>query len=368
MLPDGMETADALAKIADKRQLQGTPAEQLTELAGRICYDSLGTGRSSEDYHKHITDSGHTSVLGHYNVTVWNGHKISPCSLMGRPGVHIRDGFGVTCFTANLRALTEWPYWGNKAEDKVTYDLVNRTLAHVAPNIWKALPHYKPEVGPISPFTVIEPSTAEECWVSMYLSSSRGVSHEWIRHGHQSAISQRSTRYVDEAESTWVRHPLVKHVFEKVPTAAEVALGAGNHQDLGVEVADVARKHYVRVVKFLTKYLSEKGVDAHTARKQARGAARGYLGNALQTEMIFSASIAEWKHILLQRLHPAADAEIRAVAEDALGELKNSRYAHMFNGPEVVRMGHHFFVTNWTTTASPDGIGSVLAMTPASKG
>ncbi len=70
-------------------QMQGTVAEQLTELAGRVCYDSLGKGRPSfshmsvagipgdiwkpqrvEGYHDHILGSGHGSVLEHFNFTV----------------------------------------------------------------------------------------------------------------------------------------------------------------------------------------------------------------------------------------------------------------------------------------------------------
>jgi thymidylate synthase ThyX len=84
-----------------------------------------------------------------------------------------------------------------------------------------------------------------------------------------------------------------------------------------------------------------------TARKQARGMARGYLGNALQTEMLFSASVAQWKRMLEQRLTPAADAEIRLVYELALAELKRSRYGAAFERYELVD--------------SPDGLGKVLA-------
>jgi thymidylate synthase ThyX len=88
-------------------------------------------------------------------------------------------------------------------------------------------------------------------------------------------------------------------------------------------------------------------VDAFTARKQARGAARGYLGNALFTELIFSASVAQWRRILAQRLNAAADAEIREMAADVLPILKGCRYGSDF--------------ADMNTKPSPDGIGVVLA-------
>jgi hypothetical protein len=39
-----------------ENQLTGTIHENLGELASRICYDSLGSGRSSEALHQHILD------------------------------------------------------------------------------------------------------------------------------------------------------------------------------------------------------------------------------------------------------------------------------------------------------------------------
>jgi thymidylate synthase (FAD) len=56
---------DPATTPAKSDQLQGPHAEQLTEYAGRICYDSLGKGRSSEAYHQHILDVGHGSVEEH---------------------------------------------------------------------------------------------------------------------------------------------------------------------------------------------------------------------------------------------------------------------------------------------------------------
>jgi len=46
------------------------PAEELAEIAGRLCYISYGKGRkTNEDYIRHILEVGHGSVLEH---AVWN--------------------------------------------------------------------------------------------------------------------------------------------------------------------------------------------------------------------------------------------------------------------------------------------------------
>ena len=46
-------------------QDQGSHAERLIEACGRVCYDSFGRGRSSEQYHQHLQEVGHGSVTEH---------------------------------------------------------------------------------------------------------------------------------------------------------------------------------------------------------------------------------------------------------------------------------------------------------------
>jgi thymidylate synthase ThyX len=230
--------------------------------------------------------------------------------------------------------------------------------------------------------TLVEPEGEEECWVSLYISGSRGMSHEVVRHGDRTAMSQRSTRYVDEGgkpeenvpASPWIEHPLVtaywadeKNCAEpNIPTLEEDKTPLGSHEKClscgayGFNHSNnfMLRHHqqrtirdakttYVGTVRALEPWLKAKGVDGGTARKQARGAARGYLGNALMTELIFSASVGQWKHMLKMRAANAADAEIRAVFTKALPLLKESRYGKFFEGMELEPAG--------------DGLGEALA-------
>ncbi len=194
-----------------------------------------------------------------------------------------------------------------------------------------------------------EGESPNQCWVSLLLTGSRGFSHELVRHGDWTAISQRSTRYVDESESPWVTHPIesayrgewAKGVVER-DLPMEELLG-----NIGCKGEHAAQNTYKTAVSRLEPWLITRGVDKTTARKQARGAARGYLGNALYTEVVFSASCAQWLRMLKQRLNPAADAEIREVFAHALKELQRSQHGRFFS--------------HLTTVPSPDGIGVVLA-------
>jgi len=61
-------------------QMVGNIAEQLTELSGRICYDSLGSkeSRPSDEYIKHILDVGHTCYDSDTDVLTASGWKAWP--------------------------------------------------------------------------------------------------------------------------------------------------------------------------------------------------------------------------------------------------------------------------------------------------
>ncbi len=339
-------------------QLQGQVREILSELAGRVCYDSVGTGRSSPDYHKHVKEVGHLSVYEHAHMTVAIDTPLDlPQALvfLNRPGLWVEnrfeDGYRVTF---NPRNILDWDVWSeaNGVDDFVNDHSELTTGLNLAVHASAAYPMMVSEPA-ITESTrqrflktsrVVEPETDEEKWVSMFMVGSRGFSHELVRHGDRTGVSQRSTRFVQESESEWIDHPLVQE-YDKYLAARSGVGDASRWIDRIWSVKNLARKVYNEVVETLQAWLIERGVDKFTARKQARGAARGYLGNALSTELIFSASVGQWKRMLRLRAVGPADAEIRAVFVQALAELKNSRYGADFQ---------HFRLE-----PSPDGLGEV---------
>lgn len=277
-------------------QLQGTPWERLGELAGRVCYDSLGKGRSSAAYHGHIRETANLSVYEHATFTIGLPSYVEAEHFLNRPCLWARRStFEDWRVTLNLRHVLEWKGWGNYVDERL-YLAILEAGNYLAPQVVSRTIFQGPY-----PRSILLPESPEERWLSFFVTGvSRGLSHELVRHGDYTAISQRSTRYCDESDSPWIWHPLI----DGLPIGTLRVL---DHAKLECQAA------YDRVVHDLT----ERGHE----RKAARGAARGILGNALGTELIFSASLAQWRRIVRQRNSPFADGEIRRLAEQIEAQL-----------------------------------------------
>lgn len=321
-------------------QLEGSIAEQLSELAGRICYDSLGSGRGSKEYHEHILQVGHGSVYEHYHFCVEiNADQFlfeSIEDLLNRPGVFSKRKGSFLRITANLRAVLEWSEMSKLGFERLGNSMWQAAKT-LAPLVF-SISHNPFESKNVSDWKIVPPDTEDEQWISLLLSGSRGMSHEQVRHGDWTGISQRSSRFCDESNSDWVRHPLYKkYQQEEDDKELELKVIGVEHQCKGV---------YEVMTNKLQNWLMSKDVDKTTARKQARGAARGILGNSLHTELIFSASVRQWKHMITQRCSRGADAEIRELYRRVLETMWASRYGDSFR--------------NFKLIPSPDGIGFVV--------
>lgn len=114
-------------------------------------------------------------------------------------------------------------------------------------------------------------SVCEHATLTFFISTvSRGLTHELVRHRVGVAISQRSTRYVDENESPYVHHPLVEAYVDDrclggyTPEAAHLLM-----DELLNDSPQGDRRAYVKVRDALEAWLIAKKVDKFTARKQA---------------------------------------------------------------------------------------------------
>lgn len=268
------------SQVARRDQLLGTHYDQLAEIAGRICYDSLGSGRDSREYHEHIQQVGHYSVYEHCVMSILVAPNFGILmDLFGRPGVWLEPTLdGLFRLDFNPRVLLDWDkIRQNRFSD--VYDVLascvnkNMEFLHIDCNNREYAQTYTP-------------------WRSLWLRGSRGFSHEQVRHGDFTAISQRSTRYVDESTSEMCYHPLVKHLSPQTKRVIN-------------ELIPTLQGVYSVIVDEL--------IGVHTPIKQARGCARGILPNWLSTEMIFSASLAQWQRMIQMRHNPAADLEINDI-------------------------------------------------------
>lgn len=150
-------------------------------------------------------------------------------------------------------------------------------------------------------------SVIEHAVASFYIRGiSRACSHEIVRHRHFS-FSQRSTRYVDESESSFI----VPECIAEDPEALRIFTEAVTHTQ------EAYRKLYA--------LLQEKfaGVDDKTLRrKMARQAARMVLPNATETALVMTGNFRAWRHFIRMRASRYADVEIRKVAIAVLKELQ----------------------------------------------
>ena len=335
--------------LPHKHHFLSTDADNLIELAGRVCYDSAASEktRATPEYHQHINDVNHGSVQEHQSLVFQfqplgeMDTLLTLCSCLNRPGTYatvLLDENKQRCvrITANLRAIKEWNHFlpNNFVMESLTAQRVGDALKVAACKIYPlALGTFTVWNGnPLNP-TIEKPTLPEETWLSFYTHGiSRGLTHELVRHKYHTAVSQRSTRYVDEAGSDWAWHPLILDASEKEVEDVQPSLR---------DVEDFASEGYQEWCQFIEKRLLAKGIDKLTARKQARGAARGILGNALSTELIWSASLDEIKRVISQRANEHADGEIRLWAN------------HLY---EIVRpLYPDYFAAE--TKPCPDGIG-----------
>ena len=356
-------------------QLQGSTGEKVSELACRVCYDSLGAERSrgTVDNLAHILDVKHLSTLEHYQETcamfVSKRDVYKAMVVLGqRPGVFFLHQPGPAPggrlrITANARAIIEWDAWTDRIASnewffsyprehaKAMGALLKQEWAKLCPLLITDAPEGEIEsemthLGLGSCYRV-EPMHPYERWVTLYMVGSRGFSHELVRHGDFTAISQRSTRYVDESGSSYDLHPLIHAYLNDAEVSEQERMILRSTVINGVRDDG---EIYTSIVEALQPWLMARMPRSkwrkHTARKQARGAARGMLGNALRTEVIFSAAVGQWRHMMNMRAADAADAEIRIIFAEALGLLKKSRYAMNF--------------ADLSLTAASDGLGMSL--------
>lgn len=321
-------------KIIDPNCYQGTPGELLVEIGGRTCYDSGKFGeknRPSKEYHEHIKFVRHTSVLAHGVITGYIDNlglvKEWCYYYASEPGWYKNDENLITCNFRFLERAKSFPLYVWSTQDLEPIFCFLKKAYEMAPLIFD---------DPISDWTEynntvsferidLNPKTyldypekiiygpQNQYWVSFLIKGSRCWSHEQIRHGYESAISQRSTRFCDESDFTFVKHLLdTENCYAITPHRK-------NEQSWDDWLIKQIKAFYPYKQKQIYDKLIERGYDKFTARKQSRGAAARYLPNGMETEMVFSASIREWKEIFKQRISDGADAEIRELIE----EVKN---------------------------------------------
>lgn len=146
-------------------------------------------------------------------------------------------------------------------------------------------------------------SVLEHASATFYIEQvSRSLTHELIRHRAGTAYSELSQRYVDMAEVEFVMPPAFRNAgitdeeWQDEPSWAS------------------AKASYRHGVDYLDEMAGLRG-------KRAREAARAFMPSATETKIVMTANYRAWRHILRMRGSEHADAEIRELAVEILGQL-----------------------------------------------
>jgi flavin-dependent thymidylate synthase len=285
--------------------------------------------RNSKDYHAHINEVNHTSVQEHMVFTMKFPGNTHLEWFINRPGMYLYPTSSALFVTMNMRACREYSI--NGFYNPTIGALIEQAGSFLAPlSMGKNLTITQEAIDAI---TDNKFKPAHQYFQSFYIDGiSRGLSHELIRHKYETAVSQRSTRYVDESESEWAWHPLIQKYWSEVSKISDLPENQLTimHQNTIGNYQEYSSALYENCVKFLQEAMISSGIDKFSARKQARGAARGILGNALSTELVFTASLNQWLWMIASRCNDGADAEIRLLHSKILDYFLTSKFKEFF--------------------------------------
>ena len=140
---------------------------------------------------------------------------------------------------------------------------------------------------------------------------SRSLTHELVRHRAGFAYSQRSQRYVDESDGSFVLPPALAHD------------GSDEARSVLLSAMEAASASYKEMVAELDKALPGEMFESNRDRRKAvRQAARAVLPNATETKVFVTANVRAWRHFIEMRGAPYADWEIRHLAIAVLEVLQ----------------------------------------------
>lgn len=311
-------------------QMCGNSYELLMELAGRICYNSIhGKGRDTKEYFKNILESEHYSILAHswfcFELDSYSDRPISVSDIAFRwlslePGTFIFEKNYVHYMLVNLRTIMRW---FNKdfliadlsvanldgSDFRLLFDIVNTLVFNIIEkfklkNIFPGnlIPNIinNDNILTENEIDIVNGFPSEFRPITFWIKCSRSCSHELIRHNYNVAISQRSTRYVDESKSNFIHHPLTSNTWI-------------DDEKISFDPFNLNRYKSAFAI-----HTESSGLD----RKAARGIAARYLPHGIETQLVMTFPRFVLDNLFKYRINEHADAEIRQIAEDMKREME----------------------------------------------
>lgn len=140
-------------------------------------------------------------------------------------------------------------------------------------------------------------SVIEHVCVTVRFVCDRGVSHEIVRH-RLAAYSQESTRYCNYSDEKFGAEITVIRPFYWEPSDPK----SSPYFMQWKAACESAEAHYFALINL--------GVTPQ--------AARAVLPNSLKTEIVMTANLREWRHVLLLRCSPAAHPQMQQIMKPVL--------------------------------------------------
>ena len=143
---------------------------------------------------------------------------------------------------------------------------------------------------------------------------SRSLTHELVRHRAGFAYSQRSQRYVNESDCSFVIPPaLISNNIKFAPIRKKLE-----------KTLRAASTNYDALVNDLESVVPAELFESKTDwRKAIRQAARSVLPNATETKICVTGNVRSWRHFIEMRAASFADWEIRRLAINILQHLQH---------------------------------------------
>lgn len=268
--------------------------EKLIELCGRTCYKSADkiTDDSSTKFVKMLTKRGHLSVIEHAVLTLKMDYQLKNNIIDDVDNEIIKFiNINYNTLTANLRAWLE--FLKNNYIDRAFFNNIHAKVYEFAPNIYKAVFNRKPKYDNECYNVVISDEPVVD-YITVKFITNRGVTHELVRH-RPASYSQESTRYVNYGGDNI---QIIRPVW-----LSDDILGITNKLVSSYPIGETLFMNACLDSERYYKYLLESGSRPEQARE--------VLPNSLKTEIIVTADIKEWEHILNLRCSNAAHPQIR---------------------------------------------------------
>ena len=289
---------------------------KLIEACGRICYKSENkiTENSAEKFVQMITKARHYSVLEHVNICFEINCEYSWKFMVGYDKnryLNCTAFEGRKLISGNFRAWLEFQRYFSIHTPGAILDIFNY-LSKNFPAIFTEY-YFDPILSKSVILVTEDQMTPKEKLIhanrTCRFITSRAITHEMVRHRNFS-FSQESTRYVNYKNGITVIKPVwIEDCPKEIKSGKEINFIEAPF-DIKVWLAScVSSEYYYTVLQKESLWKPEQ--------------ARGVLPNDLKTEIVCTASLAEWKHMLGLRTSKAAHPQIRALMKPVLEELQN---------------------------------------------